>query len=86
MDCPDGGIMIGFFKSDLIASSDRGSALATLYSCNLEETMEKVEAAGGTIVKSIFSFPGGHRFQFSEPSGNEFAVWSDMDSSPPSEH
>jgi predicted enzyme related to lactoylglutathione lyase len=37
-----------------------------------------VKAAGGTIVKEPFSFPGGRRFQFTDPSGNELAVWSDQ--------
>ena len=32
---------------------------------------------GASIVKPVFSFPGGRRFQFAEPTGNEFAVWSD---------
>ena len=80
MDCPDGGIMIGFFKANLISSTKNGSALVTFYSSNLEETLSKVKAAGGIIIKPIFSFPGGRRFQFTEPSGNEFAVWSDKDS------
>jgi len=48
------------------------------FSQRLEETQAKVEAAGGTIIKPIFTFPGGRRFQFIEPSGNEFAVWSDQ--------
>ena len=78
-DCPDGGIMIGFFKAELKASTENGSALITLYSSNLEKTLEKVKAAGGKIVKPTFSFPGGRRFQFTEPSGNEFAVWSDKE-------
>jgi predicted enzyme related to lactoylglutathione lyase len=77
MDCPDGGIMIGFFKADLHSSTQNGGALVTLYSDHLEETQAKVKAAGGTILKPIFSFPGGRRFQFTEPSGNEFGVWSD---------
>lgn len=55
----------------------RGSVLVILYSNNLEATKEKVERAGGTIVKDIFSFPGGRRFQFTDPDGNELAVWSD---------
>lgn len=38
---------------------------------------EKISAAGSVIIKPIFAFPGGRRFHFSEPSGNEFAVWSD---------
>ena len=51
--------------------------LAVLYSDDLEATQKKVEAAGGRIVKAIFSFPGGRRFHFADPSGNELAVWSD---------
>jgi len=47
------------------------------YSKNLEQTLSKVESAGGIIVKSIFSFPGGRRFHFLDPNANEFAVWSD---------
>ena len=78
MDCHDGGITIGFFKADLKSTPQSGSALVTFYSTNLEQTLEKVEVAGGTIVKPIISFPGGRRFQFTEPSGNEFAVWSDQ--------
>ena len=51
--------------------------LAILYSTNLELSEEKVRSAGGRIVKPIFSFPGGRRFHFTDPSGNELAVWSD---------
>ena len=76
-DCPDGGIMTGFFHASLKSSPETGGALVTFYSARLEETKAKIEAAGGTIVKPIFPFPGGRRFQFTEPSGNEFAVWSD---------
>lgn len=52
-------------------------ALAVLYSDNLELSEEKVRAAGGKIIKPIFSFPGGRRFHFTDPSGNELAVWSE---------
>ena len=48
-----------------------------LYAGDLEGTEAKVRAAGGTIVKPIFSFPGGRRFQFTDPNGNELAVWSE---------
>ena len=37
----------------------------------------KVEAAGGAITHAIFAFPGGRRFHFRDPSGNELAVWSE---------
>ncbi len=49
--------------------------LPVLYSDDLEETLERVTAAGGTVVKPIFAFPGGRRFHFTDPAGNELAVW-----------
>jgi uncharacterized protein len=54
----------------------KGSILVILYSEKLEDTKLKVEKAGGKIVKDIFSFPGGRRFQFVDPDGNELAVWA----------
>lgn len=73
----DEGLDGGFFLSDQASASQTGAALIVFYSERLEETQAKVEPAGGTIVKPIFSFPGGHRFHFTEPAGNEFVVWSD---------
>ncbi|MGB5244936.1 MAG: VOC family protein [Woeseia sp.] len=73
----DQGIDGGFYRSNLSATTARGSALIVLYSKDLEQTQSNVAAAGGTIVKPIFSFPGGRRFHFIEPSGNELAVWSE---------
>ena len=35
-----------------------------------------VEEAGGIISKAPFAFPGGRRFHFTDPSGNELAVWA----------
>ncbi len=71
------GLDGGFYEADLAASMGNGSALIVFYSARLEETQGKVERAGGRIIKPIFSFPGGRRFHFTEPSGNEFAVWGD---------
>jgi len=71
------GIDGGFYKSELSSSTDNGAALIVLYSQDIEETQTKIEKAKGIIVKPIFSFPGGRRFHFKEPSGNEFAVWSE---------
>jgi predicted enzyme related to lactoylglutathione lyase len=71
------GVAGGFFKSERSAQTDKGSALIVLYSKNLEDTFSRVLDAGGGIVREIFSFPGGRRFHFTEPSGNEFAVWSE---------
>jgi predicted enzyme related to lactoylglutathione lyase len=48
-----------------------------IYAVDLAGMEAKVRAAGGKIVKAIHSFPGGRRFHFTDPSGNELAVWSD---------
>ena len=75
----DEGINGGFYKSDLSVSTENGSALVVFYSNELENTKLKIVNAGGLIIKPIFSFPGGRRFHFGDPSGNEYAVWSDVD-------
>ena len=59
------------------AAEARPKPLPVLYSENLEETLAAVESAGGTILKPIFSFPGGRRFHFADPAGNELAVWGE---------
>jgi uncharacterized protein len=73
----DQGLDGGFFKSGSSSSTQNGAALIVFYSEDICSTQEKVERAGGTILKPVFEFPGGCRFHFAEPSGNEFAVWSD---------
>ncbi|MGR6871600.1 VOC family protein [Pseudomonas sp. HK3] len=70
------GIDGGFFKAPLSSSTQQGSALIVLYSENIQHSLDKVEQAGGKIIKPIFIFPGGRRFHFSDPCGNEWAVWS----------
>jgi len=72
------GIDGGFFKSELKSTTEKGSALIIIYSKDIEASLTKIKQAGGLIVKPIFSFPGGRRFHFTEPSGNELAVWSDI--------
>lgn len=71
------GINGGFFKSDLNSSTKNGATLIVFYSEDLAATQEKITANDGSIVEPIFSFPGGRRFHFGDPNGNEFAVWSD---------
>lgn len=71
------GLDGGFYKAPLASVAINGGALIVFYSDSLEKTQTKVEQAGGIITKPIFSFPGGRRFQFTEPSGNEFAVWGE---------
>lgn len=53
------------------------SPLVVLYSSSLEETQARIEASGGKITTHTFSFPGGRRFHFTDPNGNELAVWSE---------
>ncbi|MEW5251559.1 VOC family protein [Microbulbifer discodermiae] len=72
------GLDGGFFKSEQAVSTENGSALVVIYSNALEATQAKIEAFGGKTIKPIFSFPGGRRFHFSDPNGNEYAVWSDI--------
>ncbi len=71
------GLEGGFFPSDKAASQEKGSALLVFYSNDLESTLSKVESNGGEICKAVFDFPGGRRFHFKEPGGNEFAVWTE---------
>ncbi len=54
-----------------------GQPLVILYADKLEAMEAKVRAAGGVITRDIFAFPGGRRFHFRDPAGNELAVWSD---------
>ncbi len=71
------GLNGGFYKSELSASSEKGSALIVFYSKTLASTQNKIIDAGGIITRPYFSFPGGRRFHFTDPNGNEFAVWSE---------
>jgi len=72
------GIDGGFYRSDLTCATANGSVLVVVYSNDLEQTQSKIEAAGGSVIKPIFAFPGGRRFHFADPNGNEYAVWSDQ--------
>lgn len=72
------GLDGGFFKASLASSTQTGAALIVFYSQDLAATEAKISAANGNIIKPIFSFPGGRRFHFTDPCGNEYAVWSDL--------
>ena len=52
-----------------------GGPLVLLYSEDLEASEKAVRAASGTIDKPIFDFPGGRRFELSDPFGNRLGVW-----------
>lgn len=71
----DGRLSGGFEHASSVRGN--GGALVVLFAVDLEATEARVRDAGGTVVKPIFTFPGGRRFHFADPSGNELAVWSD---------
>jgi predicted enzyme related to lactoylglutathione lyase len=72
----DGRLSGGFQTNAQVRS---GGPLVVIYAADLESMERRVRDAGGSIVKPIFSFPGGRRFHFTDPSGNELAVWSDKE-------
>ena len=72
------GIEGGFFRANLASTTDTGGALIVLFSESIESSIAQVQENGGIVTKAIFEFPGGRRFEFKEPSGNELAVWTNI--------
>jgi predicted enzyme related to lactoylglutathione lyase len=70
----DGRLTGGFRKVDKVQV---GGPLIVIFALDLAAAESRVQAAGAAIVRPTFSFPGGRRFHFTDPSGNELAVWSD---------
>jgi hypothetical protein len=61
-------------------SKDRvGGTMAIVRTDDLDGAERRVVAAGGVITRAQFDFPGGRRFHFREPGGNEMAVWTERD-------
>lgn len=69
----DGRLTGGFTTGEPVRP---GGPLVIVYGDDLEQTQRRVIAAGATISREIFSFPGGRRFHFIDPDGYELAVWS----------
>lgn len=70
----DGRMLGGFRKADAVSA---GSVLIVIFAVDLAAAETRVRQAGGAIVKAAYSFPGGRRFHFTDPCGNELAVWTD---------
>jgi uncharacterized protein len=70
----DGRLTGGLTKVETVRP---GGPLIVIFAVDLEGTEKRVVAAGGRVVRPTFLFPGGRRFHFTDPSGNELAVWSD---------
>jgi len=73
-DTQDSGVAAGVNAS---TTKEQTMPLAVIYADNLEATKDKITNAGGIITHPITSFPGGRRFAFTDPAGNQLAVWSD---------
>jgi len=58
------------------AAPSSGGPLVMLYSDNLDDSVSAVERAGGNVTNGPYEFPGGRRFHFTDPSGNELGVWA----------
>ena len=69
----DGSLEGGFEKGKVT----KGGPLVIIYSDNLESSIKVLINNGGTISKDIFKFPGGRRFHFNDPAGNQLAIWSE---------
>lgn len=72
---PENAGLDGGFQAD--PAEAPAKPLVILYSNDLQSSLDAVTRAGGVITKPIFAFPGGRRFHFTDPSGNELAVWSE---------
>ena len=65
-------------RADMVSRSADGGALIMFYSRNLEASEALVLSHGASSIKPVFDCPGGRRLQFAEPTGNEFAFWSNV--------
>lgn len=74
MSFNDGNLDGGFRRADAPASNT--GVLLVFYSENLERDVDRVKELGASISQDIFAFPGGRRFHFIDPTGNEYAIWS----------
>ncbi|MDB5988047.1 MAG: Glyoxalase-like domain protein [Nevskia sp.] len=73
----DGRLSGGFWHSAQVAAPGSG-VLVVIYARDLHALSDAVAAAGGAVTREPFEFPGGRRFEFTDPSGNRLAVWSDQ--------
>jgi uncharacterized protein len=70
----DGRLNGGFAKADSVSG---GGPLTVIYASDLEAIKQSVTEHGGSVVRDTYEFPGGRRFHFTDPNGNELAVWSE---------
>ena len=75
LDTSDSGMVAGI--NAVADDKQQKMPLVVVFVDDLEAARERVTDAGGTLLHDIYSFPGGRRFHFIDPAGNEFAVWSE---------
>jgi predicted enzyme related to lactoylglutathione lyase len=73
---PDGDGEAGGINATGQGEPGPGGPLVMLYSDDLDASVEAVSSAGGTVTSGPYEFPGGRRFHFTDPSGNELGVWA----------
>jgi predicted enzyme related to lactoylglutathione lyase len=71
---PDGEGEVGGLNAE--SQPVRGGPLVLLFSDDLEASLAAVEAAGGQVAAGPYDYPGGRRFHFTDPSGNELGVYA----------
>ena len=70
----DGRLSGGFTRDAPVRPAN---PLVVIYATRLAEVEAKIRSEGGQVVRPTYEFPGGRRFHFTDPSGNELAVWTD---------
>jgi len=71
-----GAVVEGGFNRESGINPGKPGPLIILYSDNLEKKVSEIQNAGGKIIQEIYPFPGGRRFHFEDPNGNELAIWT----------
>ena len=75
VDTPDSGLTLGV--NGFVDATQQQAPLTVLYVADLEAARQAVTDAGGVIRHDVYSVPGGRRFHFVDPAGNELAAWSE---------
>jgi uncharacterized protein len=71
----DGRLSGGFTRDAPVRPAN---PLVVVYAVRIEAVEAEIRKEGGRIVRETYQFPGGRRFHFTDPSGNELAVWTDQ--------
>ena len=72
------GVEGGFEESREYIAPRKPGAFVILYSDDLQASQVAIKNAGGEICVETYSFPGGKRFHFKDPSGNELGIWTSV--------